>query len=99
MSSKIDLIKLIWGIIVSHFSKESPEYKANGHYVIDGIEFMSIWSFKNRHGIKSDTVANGREGKELAAKGVEIHTSTADIDYSKPILIYKLSSLEEYYGV
>ena len=84
---------------MAHFSKESPEYRGNGHYEVNGTEFMSIWAFKNKHGIKSDTAANGQEGKELAAKGGEMHTSTADYKYPKPIIIYSVTSLEEYYGV
>jgi hypothetical protein len=84
---------------MSHYSKESPEYRGNGHYEINGDEFMSIWTFKNKHGIKSDTTANGDEGKEIASKGSVTHTSTPDFGQFSKIIIYSVKSLEEFYGV
>jgi len=29
---------------MAHFDKTSSEYKDNGHYEIDGVEYMSIWA-------------------------------------------------------
>ena len=31
------------------YSKESPEYIANGHYRINEVDFMSVYTFKKTH--------------------------------------------------
>ena len=85
---------------MAHFDKNSPEYIENGHYEIGGIEFMSVWSFKNKNHIQpNNTAVNGSEGKELTSKYKNFHTSTPDIGGYSRIFIYKTSDLEDYYGV
>lgn len=85
---------------MAHFNKTSPEYRGNGHYEIAGVKFMSIWAFKKKHGITPNSSnVNGKEGQELAAKGGDIHDSTPDVGSFDKVFIYKVTSLEEYYGV
>lgn len=85
---------------MAHYSKENNEYRGNGHYVIDGVEFMSVWTFKNKHGIQpNDWKSNGNEGQELISQGGKVHSSTPDFGNFDKIYIYPVSDLEEYYGV
>ena len=85
---------------MAHYSKDSSEYQSNGHYIIDGTEFMSVWTFKNNHGIQpNDWKSNGTEGQELIAEGVKVHSSTPDFGNFDKIYIYPVNDLEVYYGV
>lgn len=85
---------------MGHYSKDSTEYRDNGHYEIDGIEFMSIWTFKRKHNIKpNDSSSNGKEGQELGSKVGDIHTSTPDFGNFDKIFLYSVESLEGFYGV
>ena len=38
---------------MTHYSKNDLEYRNNGHYQINDIDYMSIWTFKNKHNIQS----------------------------------------------
>jgi hypothetical protein len=49
---------------MTNYSSESPEYISNGHYKIDGVEFMSVWTFKNAHKMTMKS-KNPNEGKDL----------------------------------
>ncbi len=80
------------------YSKESPEYIANGHYEINGVEFMSVWTFKNKHNLPQKS-QNPKEGKELSAKIQNKKESKPDISGYPVIYIYPVSDLEEYYGI
>lgn len=85
---------------MGNYSKNSSEYIANGHYNIEGVEYMSIWTFKNRHNIKpNDWNSNGEEGQELIDSGVKIHSSKPDFGKFDTIYIYTIKDLEEFYGV
>ena len=82
------------------FKKGDPEYIANGHYNIDGIHFMSIWTFKNKHGLEPNSnKVNGIQGIELTAKGVGTFDSIPDFGNFDSVLLYPVSSLEDYYDV
>jgi hypothetical protein len=39
---------------MKQYQKGDLEYRSNGHYVVDGIEYMSIWAYK----IKNKTLTN-----------------------------------------
>jgi len=82
------------------YDNESPEYLGNGHYKIEGHEFMSIWAFKKKHGIEPNTtVSNGPEGKELCAKTKSFHHSKPDASNFDSVFIYHLNELEKHYGI
>jgi hypothetical protein len=36
---------------MSKFKKGDSEYISNGHYSIEGTEYMSIWTFKKHNNI------------------------------------------------
>ena len=80
------------------YSKDSPEYIANGHYCIDGIEYMSVWTFKNKHNLPQKSL-NPNEGKELSAKSTGKKGSKPDFGSFDFIYIYPVSDLEDYYGI
>lgn len=42
------------------FNTESPEYRGNGHYLIEGVEFMSVYTFKKKfpHYVDNSTISN-----------------------------------------
>jgi len=84
-----------------HYSKNNPEYRNNGHYQINDIVFMSIWTFKNKHNIQPNTNAsNGEDSQALMAKGGIFHTSSPDFgnQFAK-IYIFTATSLNNYFGI
>lgn len=83
---------------MAHFDKNSIEYLENGHYKIGGVEFMSIWTFKNRDLLTPNEYnINGTESKNLESNGVENHTCAPDIRNIDKVSIYPIEELEEYY--
>lgn len=80
------------------YSKDSPEYLGNGHYKINGVEFMSVWTFKNKHNLPQKS-QNPNEGKELSMLVQNKKASKPDFGLFKQIYIYPVSDLEEYYGI
>ena len=90
------------------FSKDSPEYIANGHYNIDGVEFMSVWTFKRAYDLNNknkerDTSRNLNEGGELSKACSVKHPSIperkpAGASYNH-VYIYPLEELKDFYGV
>ena len=81
-----------------NFSKDSPEYVANGHYKINGQDFMSVWTFKNTYNMSMKKL-NPNEGKELASKIESKHKTQPDFGSFEYIYVYPVSELEDYYGV
>jgi hypothetical protein len=85
---------------MAKFNKESKEYVSNGHYKINGTDFMSIWTFKKKHNINpNDNNSNGSEGQELNNLCFNIHSSSPDFGGFSTIYIYPVEELESYYGV
>lgn len=85
---------------MGQFDKNSKEYISNGYYRVNGIDFMSVWAFKKKHGIEPNNKnANGSEGQELNKLGFNIHSSTPDFGGFSTIYIYPVEELEKYYGV
>lgn len=85
---------------MGQFDKNSEEYISNGHYRINGVNFMSVWTFKKKQGIEpNNNSANGSEGQELNKLGFNIHSSTPDFGGFSTIYIYPVEELEKYYGV
>jgi hypothetical protein len=83
---------------VEIYSKDSPEYLGNGHYKINGVEFMSVWTFKNKHNLPQKS-QNPNEGKELSMQVQNKKASKPDFGLFKQIYIYPVSDLEDYYGI
>lgn len=86
---------------MANYSKTSPEYVSNGYYKINGVDFMSVWTFKRKHSgtTANTTPINGSEGKELAQRCSRVYSTTPDLgDYSE-ILIFPVSELKEYYEI
>ena len=83
---------------MAQFDKNSSEYLDNGHYNINGREFMSIWTYKKSNNIEpNNNNINGAEGQELMANGVEHYSSTPDFGGFSIIYIYPVEELENYY--
>ena len=83
---------------MTNYSSESPEYISNGHYKIDGVEFMSVWTFKNAHKMTMKS-KNPNEGKDVAAKCDVKYKTKPDFGSFDFIYVYPISELEDYYGV
>ena len=86
---------------MKNYSKNSPEYVSNGHYKINDIDFMSIWTFKRKHSgtTENTTPINGSEGKELVQICSEVFSSTPDFGGFSEIFIFPVSELKKYYKI
>jgi hypothetical protein len=82
------------------FNQKSPEYISNGHYRINGQEFMSVWTYKNKIGAPTanTTPINGEEGKQLAQRCSIVHSSEPDFGAYKEILIFPVEEMRTFYG-
>ena len=78
--------------------KDSPGYVKNGHYKIDGQDFMSVWTFKNMHNLPQKS-KNPNEGMELSAKCSMKYKSKPDFGSFDWIYVYPVIDLEDYYGI
>lgn len=78
--------------------KHSPEYISNGHYKIDGIDFMSVWTYKNKKGIEpNNTTSNSSAGLYLHATCESIPTKP-DFGNFDVIYIFKKEDLDKYFN-
>lgn len=85
---------------MAHFDNNSPEYIDNGHYKINGIDYMSIWTFKRIHHIEpNNKELNGTDGQNLISNDIETHTSTPDFGNFDKIFIYPIHVLKNFYRV
>ncbi len=81
------------------YSKEDPEYRGNGHYVIDGVEFMSIWTYKRFKNLSGNTTSqNGDEAIKLSNLGIKAIATTPDIGNFDKIYVYPTSDLNNFYN-
>ena len=82
------------------FSQNSDEYIENGYYVIEGVSYMSIWTFKNKNFLPNNyTKINGEEGKLLIANGVKYYPSIPDFGDFDEIFIYPVDELNKFYKI
>lgn len=83
------------------FNRESNEYIDNGHYRVDDIEFMSIWTFKNKNFLSNNTTeVNGEDALRLRnIEGIIIHTCEPDFGNFEIINIYPIDELRRFYKV
>jgi hypothetical protein len=80
------------------YKKGDPEYRSNGHYVIEGEDWMSIWTYKNKMGLgNNSTPVNGSEAKELLSMGKQTNNSVPDFGSFGNILLFKETDLNAYY--
>lgn len=86
---------------MTDFDKTSPEYVRNGHYRINGTDFMSVWTFKNNYHPASEnkTHINGPEGQALAQRCSEVYSTKPDFGGFNEILIFPVSELRDFYNV
>ena len=83
---------------MKQYSKEDPEYRGNGHYVIDGIEYMSIWTYKKKKGMMNNSNSiNGAEAIELTSNGVSSKRSKPDFGGFDNIYLYPYTDLNNFY--
>ena len=82
------------------YDKSRKEYVSNGHYKINGKDFMSIWTFKKVFGVNhNNTNVNGAEGKNLIAQGIKFFVSKPDFGGFNTIYIYPVCKLIHYYKI
>ena len=79
-------------------SKSSPEYISNGHYLIGDEDFMSVWTFKNKHNLPQKS-ENPNEGKELSAQCSRRVATKPDFGNFDMIYVYPVADLEDFYGI
>ncbi len=80
------------------YKKGDPEYISNGHYRIDGEDWMSIWTYKKKVGHSDNSTAtNGREAKELLSLGKSTKNSEPDFGNYGTILLYRENDLNSFY--
>jgi hypothetical protein len=84
---------------MKQYTKNDPEYRDNGYYVIEGAEYMSIWTYKNRKRVGVNrTAVNGQEARALASIGTPYLTSKPDFGNFDQILIYPVEELNNFYN-
>lgn len=86
---------------MKQFKKGDPEYIENGHYTIDGIDYMSIWTYKNEHNFnRSDNSnsINGIESIELLSSGINFYNSKPDFGGFSEIKIFPVEDLKNFYN-
>jgi hypothetical protein len=82
---------------MKQYSKEDPEYRGNGHYLIDGIEYMSVWTYKKKKDMPNNSNSmNGAEAIKLSTNGVKSMRSKPDFGNFDNIYIYPVSRFEEF---
>lgn len=88
-------------ILMTDFDKTSPEYISNGHYRINGTDFMSVWTFKKKNmgmTTPNKTDINGPEGKKLAQICDEVYSTKPDFGNFNEILVFPIEELKKYYS-
>jgi hypothetical protein len=85
---------------VKQYKQGDPEYISNGHYTIEGADFMSIWAFKKRHELHpNDDDANGDDHFRLRKSDTPFHDSEPDFGNFSSVLLYPVAVLEEFFNV
>ena len=84
---------------MAQYSKESSEYIVNGHYRINAVDYMSVWTFKNNYSGTTDntTSINGSEGKELTRKCSKYYSTEPDFGGYNKIYVFPIGELKKYY--
>jgi hypothetical protein len=77
--------------------KGDPEYIDNGHYKHGGIEYMSIWTYKNNKGLGDNS--NSKNGFDARDMNARYQAAQCEPDFGDfgTVFIYNLEDLEDYY--
>jgi hypothetical protein len=82
------------------YNKTSEEYISNGHYRINGEDFMSVWTFKKKYGIFPNTnQSNGEDGQTLMSEDVTFYPTKPDFGGFNTIYVYPVTELKKFYNV
>ena len=83
------------------FQKGDSEYLSNGHYIIDNVVFMSIWTFKNNYSTiqENTTPQNGKDALDLLKTDFINYFSKPDFGVFSDIRIYPVLDLKRYYKI
>jgi len=85
---------------MSKFTKGDSEYISNGHYSIEGTEYMSIWTFKKHNNIEPNfDKINGPEGIKLFDMGIKSYDSKPDFGNYDSVLLYPINELTAFYNI
>jgi hypothetical protein len=85
---------------MKQYKKGDPEYLSNGHFTINGTDYMSIWAFKKRYELHpNDNDANGDDGIKLSRSGIPAIDSEPDFGNFSSVLLYPVSELEAFFNV
>lgn len=83
---------------MNKLKKGDQEYISNGHYRVEGEDFMSIWTFKNKKGITpNDTASNGSAGLHMKAAYESIPT-VPDFGNFDTIYVFNVRDLSTYFN-
>ncbi len=82
---------------MNKLKKGDQEYVDNGHYKVDGEDFMSIWTYKNKKSIQpNDTDSNGKDGINMHASYESVPT-IPDFGNFDPIYVFNVKDLDRYF--
>lgn len=81
------------------FKLGDKEYIENGHYRIDNIDYMSIWTFKNNFETNSEntTEQNFSDANKIIPLNSDYYRSKPDYGYFNEIKIYPVRTLKKFY--
>ncbi|MCJ8288454.1 MAG: hypothetical protein HRT58_00365 [Crocinitomicaceae bacterium] len=78
-------------------NKKSQEYISNGHYRVDGEDYMSIWTYKNKKSIEpNDTKSNGSAGMVMYDSYASIE-SKPDFGNFDKIYVFRMEDLDRHF--
>ena len=84
---------------MKQFKKGDLEYRSNGYYVVEGIDYMSIWTYKIKHNILSNSKElNGQDAIELSSICSSIISTFPDFGGYDNIYAYPVKELETFYN-
>lgn len=81
------------------FDSQSPEYRSNGLYLVEGIFYQSLYSYNTSRNLKNDITRNKRLGEEISTLGttyIEITPDFGRFKGNKLIRCYRKSELESF---
>lgn len=82
-------------VIYSKYTK--PEYQVNGHYIIERVDYMTVWAFKETYFISYEEGDNEKDS-EILINRYEYETSKPDKGKGYRYL-FKVTDLETFYKV
>lgn len=82
------------------FQQGDSEYIENGHYLIEELEYMSIWTYKCKHKVDSINTSsvNGSEAIKLLNSNIANYHSKPDFGNFGSIRLYPVTELRRFYN-